>query len=109
MGRMTSEALKMMDDLNLQRQLEMHLVGNFYPRHDKRLASICIEAINTYNENLYEYEYGDFSSLDKMIDLPKNDDGEYITTFRNSNQISVRDTIEVLRLDTWLDILEEEE
>ena len=58
---------------------------------------------------LYEYEYGDFSSLDKMIDLPKDDDGEYITTFRNSNQISVRDAIEVLRLDTWLDILEEEE
>jgi hypothetical protein len=98
MGYQTAQALALMDTINLKNQIKNHLLGNFYPRHDVRLVSVCVEALEIYRDNIGDIEYGFLDIWDTYIELP--DELEY----KNSNKISVGDCIETLRLSAWVDI-----
>ena len=91
------------DEQQLTNQLKYHFMGNFYPRHDIRMIDLCIEAIKTYNENLFEIALeGDLSSLDKEVAIPKDENNEPIATFRGKPFMSIGDLISTFRLEYWL-------
>lgn len=97
------------DEQQLTNQLKYHFMGNFYPRHDIRMIDLCIEAIKTYNENLFEIALeGDLSSLDTMLDIPKDENNEPIGLSRGKPVISVGDLISTFRLEYWLDDINNE-
>ena len=102
MGRMYAEGIAE-TDIPLERQIKWHLTGNFYPRHDVRLVDVAVKSINIYNENIWDIEFNDFSSLEEELPLAEG------IEFRGKNTITAAECIEVLRLDDWLEQLSEEE
>ena len=102
MGRMYAEGIAE-TDIPLERQIKLHLTGNFYPRHDVRLVDVAVKSINIYNENIWDLEFNDFSSLEEELPLAEG------IEFRGKNTITAAECIEVLRLDAWLEQLREKE
>lgn len=102
MGRQYAEGIAA-TDISLEQQIKWHLTGNFYPRHDIRLVDVAVKSINIYNDNKWDIEYGDFSSLNEELPLAEG------IEFRGKNTITPSECIEVLRLDTWLEECTSEE
>ena len=102
MGRMYAEGIAG-TDISLEQQIKWHLTGNFYPRHDVRLVDVAVKSINIYNENKWDIEFNDNSCLDQELPLAEG------IEFRGKTTITPAECIEVLRLDTWLESIEEEE
>ena len=96
MGRMYAEGIAEAD-IPLQAQIELHLTGNFYPRHDVRLTDVAVKSINIYNENKWDILAGDYVSMDQELPLAEG------IEFRGKTTITPSECIEVLRLDTWLE------
>ena len=96
MGRMYAENIAE-TDIPLERQIQWHLTGNFYPRHDVRLIDVAVKSINIYNENKWDILAGDSVSMDQELPLAEG------IKFRGKTTITPYECIEVLRLDTWLE------
>jgi|TARA_B100001939_G_C16517062_1_gene436257 hypothetical protein len=102
MGIMTAIGITQ-SGVDMLKGLEMHLVGNFYPPHTKKFAPLCAKAIETYLENEYEIENGDYSSLEEKYQIPDE------VTFRGRNYMTLSEVLESFRLDPWLIVGMEEE
>lgn len=86
MGHITASELTDLD-MPLKRQIEIHLVSNFYPPIPRFMAQTCVDALNAY----WEKETG------RMIDMPK---GVY---YKGSTSAPAWAIVEQHRLSTWLD------
>lgn len=102
MGRQYAEGIAE-TDIPLERQIKMHLTGNFYPKHDTRLVDVAVKSIKIYNENKWDILAGDFTALDQELPLAKD------IEFRGKTTITPSECIEVLRLDAWLEECSSEE
>ena len=78
-------------DLTLKQQLAIHFSSNCYPPVPSFMVDVAVEAINAYND----YDGG------RVISLPAH------VTFKGSNQVTAFETIETLRLDAFLNNIEE--
>jgi hypothetical protein len=73
-------------DLDLNRQLEIHLQANHYPPVPKEMVQPCIDAIDAYHDEDYN----------RLIDLPSP------ITWRDQNQAPASAIVEAHHLDAWL-------
>lgn len=73
-------------ELDLERQLEIHLQGNHYPPVPVSMVQPCIEAIDAY----YDEDYN------KLIDLPEP------ITWRGHKTAPASDIIKAHHLEAWL-------
>jgi hypothetical protein len=85
MGRMTADALAELD-MPLERQIEIHLTGNFYPPIPKFMAVPCVMAINACWEE----------DSDRLIDMPEG------VSYKGSDSAPAWAIVEQHRLDSWL-------
>lgn len=85
MGRLLAEELSELD-APLLRQIEVHLVSNFYPPVPAFMAQTCVDALNAYWEQ----------DTKRMIDMPKG------VSYRGSTSAPAWAIVEQHRLDTWL-------
>ena len=103
MGRMTAIALGE-TGLSLIKQLEYHLVGNFYPPHTKDFAPICAKAIEVYINDIFEIEeMGDYDSLQEKVTIPD------VVKYKGRNWMTLQEVLESFRLDPWLIVMQEQE
>jgi hypothetical protein len=73
-------------DLDLERQLEIHLQGNHYPPVPISMVQPCIDAIDAY----YEEDY------DKLIKLPAG------VSWKGQTSSPASAIIEAHHLEAWL-------
>ena len=86
MGHTTAVAISELD-IPLKEQIEIHLVGNFYPPIPRFMAQICVDALNAYWEK----------DTNRMIDMPKG------VTYKGSTSAPAWAIVEQHRLSSWLD------
>lgn len=82
--------------------LKMHLTSNFYPPHTPDFAPLCAKAIEVYEENLFEIENGDYSSLEQQYKIPD------IVTYHDRDYMTLSEVLDAFKLGPWLAMLEEE-
>ena len=85
MGRLLAEELSELDT-PLLRQIEVHLVSNFYPPVPAFMAQTCVDALNAYWEQ----------DTNRIIDMPKG------VSYKGSTSAPAWAIVEQHRLDTWL-------
>lgn len=85
MGHTTAVAISELD-IDLKQQIEIHLVGNFYPPIPRFMAQICVDALNAYWEE----------DTNRMIDMPKG------VLYRGSTSAPAWAVVEQHRLSPWL-------
>lgn len=85
MGRLLAEELSELD-APLLKQIEIHLVSNFYPPVPAFMAQTCVDALNAYWEQ----------DTNRMIDMPKG------VSYKGSTSAPAWAIVEQHRLDTWL-------
>ena len=73
-------------ELDLERQLQIHLQGNHYPPVPVSMVQPCIEAIDAYHDEDYN----------KLIDLPEP------ITWRGHKTAPASALIEAHHLQAWL-------
>ena len=91
MGSMTATAIAE-TELTLEQQLSWHLRGNHYPPIPQDMIPVCIEAIDAYWED----------DTDRLIPLPKMEDGFQIRWRDGSTEAPAWAVIEHAHLDAWL-------
>lgn len=102
MGALTAMALTELDELDLERQLSIHLSSNHYPPIPQSMIPICIQAIDAYWED----------DTNRLIDLPfdgvDRNGKPFQVTWRNGDtKAPAWAIIEHAHLSAWL--LDEEE
>lgn len=85
MGRLLAEELSELD-APLLRQIEIHLVSNFYPPVPAFMAQTCVDALNAYWEQ----------DTNRMIDMPKG------VSYKGSTSAPAWAIVEQHRLSPWL-------
>ncbi len=85
MGRLLAEELSELDT-PLLRQIEVHLVSNFYPPVPAFMAQTCVDALNAYWEQ----------DTNRMIDMPKG------VSYKGSTSAPAWAIVEQHRLFPWL-------
>lgn len=85
MGRLLAEELSELDT-PLLRQIEVHLVSNFYPPVPAFMAQTCVDALNAYWEQ----------ETNRMIDMPKG------VSYKGSTSAPAWAIVEQHRLFPWL-------
>lgn len=85
MGRLLAEELSELD-APLLRQIEVHLVSNFYPPVPAFMAQTCVDALNAYWEQ----------ETNRMIDMPKG------VSYKGSTSAPAWAIVEQHRLFPWL-------
>jgi len=85
MGRLLAEELSELDE-PLLKQIEIHLVSNFYPPVPAFMAQTCVDALNAYWEQ----------DTDRMIDMPKG------VSYKGSTSAPAWAIVEQHRLFPWL-------
>lgn len=85
MGRLLAEELSELDT-PLLRQIEVHLVSNFYPPVPAFMAQTCVDALNAYWEQ----------NTNRMIDMPKG------VSYKGSTSAPAWAIVEQHRLFPWL-------
>ena len=85
MGRLLAEELSELDT-PLLRQIEVHLVSNFYPPVPAFMAQTCVDALNAYWEQ----------DTNRMIDMPKG------VSYKGSTSAPAWAIVEQHRLSPWL-------
>ena len=85
MGRQLAEALSELD-APLLKQIEIHLVSNFYPPVPAFMAQTCVDALNAYWEQ----------ETNRMIDMPKG------VSYKGSTSAPAWAIVEQHRLFPWL-------
>lgn len=85
MGRLLAEELSELD-APLLRQIEVHLVSNFYPPVPAFMAQTCVDALNAYWEQ----------DTNRMIDMPKG------VSYKGSTSAPAWAIVEQHRLFPWL-------
>lgn len=91
MGSMTAMAIAE-TETTLEQQLSWHLRGNHYPPIPLDMIPVCIEAIDAYWED----------DTDRLIPLPKMEDGFQIRWRDGSTEAPAWAVIEHAHLDAWL-------
>ena len=91
MGRLTAESLA--SEQSLTAGLELHLLCNHYPPVPRYMVTVCIQAIQCFND------YG-HDSIDDTIELP---DG---VSWKGRNTVPVHAVIQNFHLDPWLNDIE---
>ena len=86
MGHTTAVAISELD-IPLKEQIEIHLVGNFYPPIPRFMAQVCVDALNAYWEE----------DTNRMIDMPKG------VSYKGSTSAPAWAIVEQHRLWPWLD------
>ena len=86
MGHTTAVAISELD-IPLKEQIEIHLVGNFYPPIPRFMAQVCVDALNAYWEE----------DTNRMIDMPKG------VSYKGSTSAPAWAIVEQHRLSPWLD------
>ena len=79
-------------ELSIEQQLSWHLQGNHYPPIPQVMVSVCIEAIDACIED----------DADRLIPLPKMEDGFQIRWRDGSNEAPAWAVVEHAHLDAWL-------
>ena len=82
--------------------LKIHLTSNFYPPHTPDFAPLCAKAIEVYEENLFEIENGDYSSLEQQYKIPD------IVKYQDRDYMTLSEVLDAFKLSPWLAMLEEE-
>lgn len=85
MGRLLAEELSELDT-PLLKQIEVHLVSNFYPPVPAFMAQTCVDALNAYWEQ----------DTNRMIDMPKG------VSYKGSTSAPAWAIVEQHRLFPWL-------
>lgn len=85
MGRLLAEELSELD-APLLKQIEIHLVSNFYPPVPAFMAQTCVDALNAYWEQ----------DTNRMIDMPKG------VSYKGSTSAPAWAIVEQHRLSPWL-------
>lgn len=85
MGRLLAEELSELD-VPLLKQIELHLVSNFYPPVPAFMAQTCVDALNAYWEQ----------ETNRMIDMPKG------VSYKGSTSAPAWAIVEQHRLSPWL-------
>ena len=85
MGRLLAEELSELD-VPLLKQIELHLVSNFYPPVPAFMAQTCVDALNAYWEQ----------ETNRMIDMPKG------VSYKGSTSAPAWAIVEQHRLFPWL-------
>ena len=85
MGRLLAEELSELDT-PLLKQIEVHLVSNFYPPVPAFMAQTCVDALNAYWEQ----------ETNRMIDMPKG------VSYKGSTSAPAWAIVEQHRLFPWL-------
>ncbi len=85
MGRLLAEELSELD-APLLKQIEIHLVSNFYPPVPAFMAQTCVDALNAYWEQ----------DTNRMIDMPKG------VSYKGSTSAPAWAIVEQHRLFAWL-------
>lgn len=85
MGRLLAEELSELD-APLLKQIEIHLVSNFYPPVPAFMAQTCVDALNAYWEQ----------DTNRMIDMPKG------VSYKGSTSAPAWAIVEQHRLFPWL-------
>lgn len=85
MGRLLAEELSELDT-PLLRQIEVHLVSNFYPPVPAFMAQTCVDALNAYWEQ----------DTNRMIDMPKG------VSYKGSTSAPAWAIVEQHKLFPWL-------
>lgn len=85
MGRLLAEELSELD-APLLKQIEIHLVSNFYPPVPAFMAQTCVDALNAYWEQ----------DTDRMIDMPEG------VSYKGSTSAPAWAIVEQHRLFPWL-------
>lgn len=85
MGRLLAEELSELD-APLLKQIEIHLVSNFYPPVPAFMAQTCVDALNAYWEQ----------DTNRMIDMPKG------VSYKGSTSAPAWAIVEQHRLFSWL-------
>ena len=85
MGRLLAEELSELDT-PLLKQIEVHLVSNFYPPVPAFMAQTCVDALNAYWEQ----------DTNRMIDMPKG------VSYKGSTSAPAWAIVEQHRLSPWL-------
>jgi hypothetical protein len=86
-------------DVDIETALAWHLRGNHYPPIPSVMIQPCIEAIDAYWED----------NLDKLIPLPKMEDGFQIRWKNGATEAPARAIIEHAHLYAWCEEEEFEE
>lgn len=86
MGHTTAVAISELD-IPLKKQIEIHLVSNFYPSIPKFMAQTCVDALNAYWDD----------DINCMIDMPKG------VLYKGSTSAPAWAIVEQHRLSPWLD------
>lgn len=85
MGRLLAEELSELD-APLLKQIEIHLVSNFYPPVPAFMAQTCVDALNAYWEQ----------DTNRIIDMPKG------VSYKGSTSAPAWAIVEQHRLFPWL-------
>lgn len=85
MGRLLAEELSELDE-PLLKQIEIHLVSNFYPPVPAFMAQTCVDALNAYWEQ----------DTDRIINMPKG------VSYKGSTSAPAWAIVEQHRLFPWL-------
>ena len=85
MRRLLAEELSELD-VPLLKQIELHLVSNFYPPVPAFMAQTCVDALNAYWEQ----------ETNRMIDMPKG------VSYKGSTSAPAWAIVEQHRLSPWL-------
>lgn len=94
MGRSTADS--MASEWSLEAGLEYHLLCNHFPPVPRQMVSVCIEAIQCFND------YGSDAAGVETVELP---DG---VSWKGRATIPVAEVISAFHLESWLDIDEGE-
>ena len=86
MGYTTAVGISQLD-IPLKEQIEIHLVGNFYPPIPRFMAQTCVDALNAYWEE----------ETDRMINMPEG------VLYKGSTSAPAWAIVEQHRLSPWLD------
>jgi hypothetical protein len=85
MGHTTAVAISELD-IPLKKQIEIHLVSNFYPPIPRFMAQACVDALNAYWEE----------DTNRMIDMPEG------VSYKGSTSAPAWAVVEQHRLSPWL-------
>jgi hypothetical protein len=92
MGATTAMDLATNLDLGLEQAIGIHLKANHYPPIPSAMIPVCIEAIDAYWED----------DTDRLIPLPKMEDGFQIRWRDGSTEAPAWAVIEHAHLQPWL-------
>jgi hypothetical protein len=92
MGTNFATDLASMDNLTMQRQIEIHLTGNFYPPIPAFMAKACVQSIQAYWED----------DTDRYISMPEG------VFYKGMSHAPAWAIVEQHKLHPWIESDDEE-